>query len=184
MPRGFEPGFGPNRPGPGSPNGPNGPGGPRPPHAGGPNQHGPDGHHPRDPRSADPNRHDPNQPDHDPNQRDHDPNRPDHDPNQPDPTPDRDPLPPDQVNGQHADQTPAGTSYHRGDPEMGDLPHRVQPDPDGRYTVDVHVTPEGNARIGGRDYTPEEFADILRRNGINPSGRLGPKTWRAAWGES
>ncbi|HEX6355737.1 hypothetical protein [Actinophytocola sp.] len=48
---------------------------------------------------------------------------------------------------------------------MGDLPHRVQPDPDGRYTVDVHVTPEGNARIGGRDYTPEEFADILRRNG-------------------
>ncbi len=48
---------------------------------------------------------------------------------------------------------------------MGDLPHRVQPDPDGRYTVDVHVTPDGHARIGNRTYTPEEFADILRRNG-------------------
>jgi hypothetical protein len=47
---------------------------------------------------------------------------------------------------------------------MGDLPHRVQPDPDGRYTVDVHVTPDGHARIGSRLYTPEEFADILRRN--------------------
>ncbi|OLF10137.1 hypothetical protein BLA60_16955 [Actinophytocola xinjiangensis] len=69
------------------------------------------------------------------------------------------------MNQRHADQTPAGSSYHRGDPEMGDLPHRVQPDPDGRYTVDVHVTPEGNARIGGRDYTPEEFAEVLRRNG-------------------
>jgi hypothetical protein len=48
---------------------------------------------------------------------------------------------------------------------MGDLPHRVQPDPDGRYTVDVHVTPDGHARIGNQHYTPEEFADILRRNG-------------------
>ncbi|HEY3467154.1 MAG TPA: hypothetical protein VGL47_18625, partial [Amycolatopsis sp.] len=35
----------------------------------------------------------------------------------------------------------------------------------GRYTVDVHVTPDGHARIGDRLYTPEEFADILRRNG-------------------
>jgi hypothetical protein len=48
---------------------------------------------------------------------------------------------------------------------MGDLPHRVKPDPDGRYTVDVHVTPDGKARIGNREYTPEEFAEILRRNG-------------------
>jgi hypothetical protein len=47
---------------------------------------------------------------------------------------------------------------------MGDLPHRVRPDADGRYTVDVHVTPDGHARIGNRLYTPEEFADILRRN--------------------
>ena len=72
---------------------------------------------------------------------------------------------PDQINQRHADSTSSGTSYHRGDPEMGDLPHRVKPDPDGRYTVDVHVTPDGHARIGGRDYPPEEFADLLRRNG-------------------
>jgi hypothetical protein len=69
------------------------------------------------------------------------------------------------VNARHADSTPSGTSYHRGDPDMGDLPHRVQPDPDGRYTVDVHVTPDGRARIGDHTYSPEEFADILRRNG-------------------
>ncbi|MEU0535638.1 hypothetical protein [Amycolatopsis tolypomycina] len=76
-----------------------------------------------------------------------------------------DPLSPDEVNARHAESTPAGSSYHAGDPDMGDLPHRVQPDPDGRYTVDVHVTPDGHARIGGRLYTPEEFADVLRRNG-------------------
>ncbi len=80
------------------------------------------------------------------------------------------PLSPDEVNHRHAEDTPAGSSYHRGDPELGDLPHRVQPDPDGRYTVDVHVTADGHARIGDRLYTPEEFADILRRNG-NYDGR-------------
>jgi hypothetical protein len=74
-------------------------------------------------------------------------------------------LTPDEVNQHHAEPTPAGTSYHHGDPDMGDLPHRVPPDPDGRYTVDVHVTPDGRARIGGHTYSPEEFADILRRNG-------------------
>ncbi|RBM22914.1 hypothetical protein DI005_04555 [Prauserella sp. PE36] len=74
-------------------------------------------------------------------------------------------LGPDEVNQRHAESTPAGTSFHRNDPEMGDLPHRVQPDPDGRYTADVHVTPDGHARIGNQLYTPEEFADILRRNG-------------------
>jgi hypothetical protein len=78
---------------------------------------------------------------------------------------DREPLTPDEVNQRHSESTPAGSSYHRGDADMGDLPHRVQPDPDGRYTVDVHVTPDGHARIGDRHYTPEEFADILRRNG-------------------
>ncbi|WP_410641434.1 hypothetical protein [Amycolatopsis sp. lyj-346] len=76
-----------------------------------------------------------------------------------------DPLTPDEVNARHAESTPSGTSYHAGDPDMGDLPHRVRPDPDGRYTVDVHVTPDGHARIGDRLYTPEEFADVLRRNG-------------------
>jgi hypothetical protein len=73
-------------------------------------------------------------------------------------------LTPDEVNQRHSEGTPAGSSYHRGDPDMGDLPHRVQPDPDGRYTVDVHVTPDGHARIGNRRYTPEEFADVLRHN--------------------
>ncbi|GHF26953.1 hypothetical protein GCM10017786_71440 [Amycolatopsis deserti] len=77
---------------------------------------------------------------------------------------DQDPLTPDEVNQRHAEPTPAGTSYHAGDPDMGDLPQRVRPDPDGRHTVDVHVTPDGRARIGDRYYTPEEFADILRRN--------------------
>lgn len=96
----------------------------------------------------------------------------------PDPTTDRGGEPahsgdrpsPDEVNQRHSESTPAGTSFHRDDPEMGDLPHRVQPDPDGRYTADVHVTPDGHARIGGRDYTPEEFADILRRNGDYDGG--------------
>ncbi|MEC3979850.1 hypothetical protein [Amycolatopsis sp. H20-H5] len=76
--------------------------------------------------------------------------------------PDR--LTPDEVNQHLSENTPAGSSYHRDDPDMGDLPHRVQPDPDGRHTVDVHVTPDGHARIGDKLYTPEEFADILRRN--------------------
>ncbi|SFW78766.1 DNA/RNA non-specific endonuclease [Amycolatopsis australiensis] len=77
---------------------------------------------------------------------------------------DPEPLTPDEINTRHAESTPSGSSYHAGDPDMGDLPHRVHPDPDGRYTVDVHVTPDGHARIGDRLYTPEQFADILRRN--------------------
>ncbi|WP_410580462.1 hypothetical protein [Amycolatopsis sp. lyj-108] len=129
-------GTGPGNTGPGG----RGPGGP--PHS--PDGHGPDGHGPR----QDPNGH----PDGSPHDRG------------PDAEPDR-PLTPDEVNRRHSEGTPAGSSYHRGDPDMGDLPHRVQPDPDGRYTVDVHVTPDGHARIGNRTYTPEEFADILRRNG-------------------
>ncbi|MFC9254486.1 hypothetical protein [Amycolatopsis thailandensis] len=130
---------GPGNTGPGG-RGPGGHSGP--PHS--PDGHGPDGHGPR----QDPNGH----PDGSPHDRG------------PDGEPDR-PLTPDEVNQRHSEGTPAGSSYHRGDPDMGDLPHRVQPDPDGRYTVDVHVTPDGHARIGNRTYTPEEFADILRRNG-------------------
>ncbi|MCP2168226.1 Outer membrane protein TolC [Goodfellowiella coeruleoviolacea] len=61
-------------------------------------------------------------------------------------------------------------SFHRGDSKMGDLPQRVRPDPDGRFTADVHVTPDGHARIGNRLYSPEEFADLLRRSG-NYDGR-------------
>ena len=82
-----------------------------------------------------------------------------------DPAHHNEPLTPDEVNQHHSESTPAGSSYHRGDADMGDLPHRVQPDPDGRFTADVHVTPDGHARIGDRLYTPEEFADVLRRNG-------------------
>ncbi|ONF62418.1 DNA/RNA non-specific endonuclease [Amycolatopsis keratiniphila] len=132
-----------NRPG-GTGSGHTGPGGrgpgghSGPPHS--PDGHGPDGHGPRQ-----------------------DPDGSPHD-RGPDGEPDR-PLTPDEVNQRHSESTPAGSSYHRGDSDMGDLPHRVQPDPDGRYTVDVHVTPDGHARIGNRTYTPEEFADILRRNG-------------------
>ncbi|WP_329055255.1 hypothetical protein OG738_17695 [Amycolatopsis sp. NBC_01488] len=93
------------------------------------------------------------------------PNESHHDPDGGDPHHgDSAPLTPDEVNARHAESTPSGSSYHAGDPDMGDLPHRVQPDPDGRYTVDVHVTPDGHARIGDRLYTPEEFADVLRRN--------------------
>ncbi|UOX88513.1 hypothetical protein MUY14_43725 [Amycolatopsis sp. FBCC-B4732] len=91
----------------------------------------------------------------------------DHTPTDPDATPhhhDPEPPTPDQINARHAEHTPAGSSYHADDPTIGDLPHRVPPDPHGRYTVDVHVTPDGHARIGDHHYTPEEFADILRRN--------------------
>ncbi|MEV7550125.1 hypothetical protein AB0N89_10915 [Amycolatopsis sp. NPDC089917] len=132
-------GSGPGNTGPGG-RGPGGHSGP--PHS--PDGQGPGGHGPR----QDPNGH----PDGAPHDRG------------PDGEPDR-PLTPDEVNQRHSEGTPAGSSYHRGDSDMGDLPHRVQPDPDGRYTVDVHVTPDGHARIGNRTYTPEEFADILRRNG-------------------
>ncbi len=74
-------------------------------------------------------------------------------------------LTPDEVNERHSEPTPAGSSYHRGDAEMGDLPQRVAPDPEGRYSVDVHITPDGLARIGEHTYTPEQFADVLRHNG-------------------
>lgn len=133
--------------GPGTRPGGNGPGG-RP---NGPGHTGPGGSH--GPGDGTPGHYGPN---------DHDGGAPHHDP---DGGPHHEPLSPDEVNARHAEDTPAGSSYHGGDPEMGDLPHRVQPDPDGRYTVDVHVTKDGYARIGDRLYTPEEFADILRRNG-------------------
>ncbi|MFB9929643.1 hypothetical protein ACFORO_37655 [Amycolatopsis halotolerans] len=115
------------------------------------------------PDHADPEQHDPKHHDSDgPSHPDHDGTPPHHD----------EPLSPDEVNHRHAEDTPAGSSYHRDDPELGDLPHRVQPDPDGRYTVDVHVTADGHARIGDRLYTPEEFADILRRNGNYDGGPI------------
>ena len=139
--------------GPGTRPGGNGPGG-RP---NGPGHTGPGGAH--GPGDSTPGHHGPGDnsgaPHHEPD------GGPPHDPD----GPHHEPLSPDEVNARHAEDTPAGSSYHGGDPEMGDLPHRVLPDPDGRYTVDVHVTKDGYARIGDRLYTPEEFADILRRNG-------------------
>jgi len=129
----------------------NRPGGTGPGHTGpgntGPGGRGPDGNGPGGPHRDTPDGGSPGDPD----------GSPHHD------QPER--LTPDEVNQRHSEGTPAGSSYHRADPDMGDLPHRVQPDPDGRYTVDVHVTPDGHARIGNQHYTPEEFADILRRNG-------------------
>ncbi|WP_410572733.1 hypothetical protein [Amycolatopsis sp. cmx-4-61] len=167
----------PNGRGPAAPNRPDGTPGTRPSNSGAdtpPNGRGPnrsDGTpaHPADTRSTN-SGHGPNTPEThphtpdspytpDPHHRDlppHDLDLPTHEPH---------PLTPDEVNAQHSESTPSGSSYHAGDPGMGDLPHRVRPDPDGRYTVDVHVTPDGHARIGDRLYTPEEFADILRRNG-------------------
>ncbi|ANZ41510.1 hypothetical protein BBK82_41720 [Lentzea guizhouensis] len=59
-------------------------------------------------------------------------------------------------------------SHHGGDPNMGDLPHRVPNDPR-FFTADVHITPDGRARIGGHDYTPAEYADMLRRAGYDGS---------------
>ncbi|WP_051124762.1 hypothetical protein [Amycolatopsis benzoatilytica] len=120
--------------------------------------------HENPPHENDPGHHDPDpDPHHNPGHDDpnHDPN---HDPNDPAPPPGPEPLTPDEVNARHAESTPSGSSYHAGDPELADLPHRVEPDPDGRYTVDVHVTPDGHARIGDRQYSPKQFADILRRN--------------------
>ncbi|WP_433273688.1 hypothetical protein ACQPZF_19730 [Actinosynnema sp. CS-041913] len=153
------------------------PNGPQSPFNGPPNTH-PSGHTPpvsRGPAPA-PTHHGPGTdgPGHRPDQSRPDQNRPDQNgPHQDSPRQDQDTPPhspenrpsPDEVNHRHAESTPSGTSFHRGDDDMGDLPHRVQPDPDGRYTVDVHVTPDGRARIGDHTYSPEEFADILRRNG-------------------
>ncbi|MEU7787878.1 hypothetical protein [Amycolatopsis sp. NPDC049159] len=83
-----------------------------------------------------------------------------------------DPPTPDEVNARHAESTPSGSSYHAGDPDLGDLPHRVPPDPHGRHTVDVHITPDGRARIGDHHYTPKEFAEVLRRNADYDGGPI------------
>jgi hypothetical protein len=75
---------------------------------------------------------------------------------------------PAEAHARHAESTPAGVSHHGGDADMGDLPHRVPNDP--RYfTADVHITPDGHARIGGHDYTPAEYADMLRSGGYDGS---------------
>ncbi|MEV0703040.1 GH-E family nuclease [Saccharopolyspora sp. NPDC050389] len=60
-------------------------------------------------------------------------------------------------------RTDAGTSGHT-DPNMQDLAHRV-PDDGKHFTVDAHMGPDGRIDIGGRSYSPDEFADVLRRSG-------------------
>ncbi|MGW6725117.1 WXG100-like domain-containing protein [Nocardia sp. NPDC055029] len=70
----------------------------------------------------------------------------------------------DAIHNQFAENTPAGVSHHRGDPTMGDLPHRVPADPT-RFTADTHITPDGQARIGPHTLTPEQYGDLLRRSG-------------------
>ncbi|MGV9409180.1 zeta toxin family protein [Nocardia sp. NPDC003693] len=69
------------------------------------------------------------------------------------------------MTGPQPEQTPAGASFHPdpADP-VAELARRVQPDPD-RFTVDAHVDANGNFRVGDRTYTPEEFANLLRRTG-------------------
>ncbi|MFF5093325.1 MULTISPECIES: hypothetical protein [Actinosynnema] len=91
-----------------------------------------------------------------------DPNRPDAPDNGVQPHHDTPPI--DEAHARHGETTPSGVSHHRGDPTMGDLPHRVPADP--RYfTADVHITPDGRARIGPHTYTPEQYGDLLRRTG-------------------
>ncbi len=58
--------------------------------------------------------------------------------------------------------TPGGSAYHA-DPNLRDLASRV-PSDGAHHTVDVHATPDGRVRIGDRTFTPEEFADMLRRD--------------------
>ncbi|MFD3703424.1 hypothetical protein ACFWUP_09780 [Nocardia sp. NPDC058658] len=85
----------------------------------------------------------------------------------PETTPDQptnSPVDLDAIHNNHAEQTPAGVSHHRGDPTMGDLPHRVPADPN-RFTADTHITPDGHAIIGGQTLTPEQYGDLLRRSG-------------------
>ncbi|MEU4746205.1 hypothetical protein AB0G02_37890, partial [Actinosynnema sp. NPDC023658] len=115
----------------------------------------PDGNHP----DRDTPHHDTDRPNADHHDTDH-PGTDHHDTDQP--NPDQPDI--DQAHAHHGETTPAGVSHHRGDPDMGDLPHRVPADP--RYfTADVHLTPDGRARIGNHTYTPEQYGDLLRRNG-------------------
>lgn len=62
----------------------------------------------------------------------------------------------------HRDTTPGGSSFHT-DPNMRDLAQRV-PDDGVHHTVDVHALPDGRVRIGDRTFSPQEFADMLRRD--------------------
>lgn len=58
-------------------------------------------------------------------------------------------------------RTDAGASGHT-DPNLQDLARRV-PDDGKHFTVDAHMRPDGRIELGGRSYSPDEFADVLRR---------------------
>ncbi|QIZ36313.1 hypothetical protein FDZ84_18565 [Saccharopolyspora sp. ASAGF58] len=89
------------------------------------------------------------------------PNDPDADADKPEPgTPEYDQKIDDGVNNLH--QTDAGASGHT-DPNMQDLANRV-PNDGKHFTVDAHHGPDG-LQIGGRNYSPDELADVLRRSG-------------------
>ncbi|MFD4668895.1 hypothetical protein ACFWNN_04120 [Lentzea sp. NPDC058450] len=121
-----------------------------------PPRHHPDPPAPRHTPDSPPPRHTTEPPPH--HRPDQDPWSPPHDPG----TVERPDI--DAAHARHGETTPAGISHHRGDSEMGDLPRRVPHDP--RYfTADVHISPDGRARIGGHAYSPEEYGDLLRRNG-------------------
>ncbi|WP_330183378.1 hypothetical protein OHB26_06845 [Nocardia sp. NBC_01503] len=68
----------------------------------------------------------------------------------------------------NAERTDAGLSFHPNDPELAELARRVTNDPD-YVTVDVHITEDGNIRVGDRTYTPEEFGGLLRQLGYDGS---------------
>ncbi|MCU1643424.1 MAG: putative NAD(+)--arginine ADP-ribosyltransferase [Nocardia sp.] len=61
-------------------------------------------------------------------------------------------------------ETEAGVSFHPDDEVLSNLAEQVPKDPN-HFTADVHIDETGNARIGDRTYTPEEFGDLLRRSG-------------------
>ncbi|MFJ9362851.1 ADP-ribosyltransferase [Nocardia sp. NPDC101769] len=63
-----------------------------------------------------------------------------------------------------ARETAAGVSFHPDDTALSDLAGLIPEDPN-HFTADVHIDKDGNAHINGRDYTPEEFGDLLRNSG-------------------
>lgn len=87
------------------------------------------------------------------------PNDPDADKPEPG-TPEYDRKIDDGVN--NSQRTDAGMSGHT-DPNMQDLARRV-PDDGEHFTVDAHHGPDG-VDLGGRNYSPDELADVLRRSG-------------------
>ncbi|MFF2554733.1 hypothetical protein ACFVUS_27280 [Nocardia sp. NPDC058058] len=73
-------------------------------------------------------------------------------------------IPPTRTSGSPhlASSTEAGVSFHLSDPVLAELAAQIARDPN-YFTVDVHITADGHARVGDRIYTPEEFANLLHR---------------------